>query len=72
MKAKKLIATIMATVMAAGVFFMPQAELEANAFDNWNSARVYTYNGVKDIAKVSICTPPNTTKGYAGLYMPDR
>ena len=49
MKAKKLIATIMATVMAAGVFFMPQAELEANAFDNWNSARVYTYNSVKDI-----------------------
>ena len=36
MKAKKLIATIMATVMAAGVFFMPQAELEATAFDNWN------------------------------------
>ena len=67
MKAKKLIATIMATVMAAGVFFMPQAELEANAFDNWNSARVYTYNSVKDISKVSICTPPNTTKGYAGL-----
>lgn len=67
MKAKKLIAAVMATVMSAGLFLMPQAEMEANAFDNWNSARVYTYNSVSDIANVSICTPPNSVKGYAGL-----
>lgn len=71
MKLKKVMAAVLATVMALCVFMVPAAGLQAEAAPdwskNWNDVRVYTANLTKDIASVNMQTPETTVKLYAGL-----
>lgn len=70
MKRKKIMAALLASVMALGVFAAPAAALQADAAPdwskNWNNVRVYTANFADGIT-VNMQTPQTTVKLYAGL-----
>lgn len=67
MKAKKLAAVLLASVMALSVFVTPASALQVKAAPNGNNSKVYTMNFTKDIPNVRIQTPPGTVKMYSGM-----
>ena len=71
MKFKKIIATVLTSVMALGIFVAPVSGLQAEAAPdwstNWNDVRVYTANYSKSIPSINMQTPQTTVKLYAGM-----
>ncbi len=71
MKAKKVTAAVLATVLAFGVFLAPASGLQAKAEIDWfvnpNAASVYAINSTEGTPKVAIHTPAKTVKMYAGI-----
>ncbi len=71
MKLKKIIATVLTSVMALGIFVAPVSGLQAEAAPdwstNWNDVRVYTANYSKSIPSINMQTPQTTVKLYAGM-----
>lgn len=66
MRLRKLLATITAAAMVVGIMMTPAAGLQAEAVGNGRAA-VYTNNQATGIPSVTIQTPKETTKLYAGL-----
>ncbi len=67
MRLKKLTVAILTITMAAGIFTAPSLGLKAQAKSSRNNTPVYIANFVKDIPNVSLHTPGDTVKLYAGL-----
>lgn len=65
MKLKKATATVLTAAMALGIVAAPSAGLQTKAAGG--DAGVYTNNQAKDIPSVSIQTPQETVKLFAGL-----
>ena len=65
MRLKTVMATILTTAMALSVLVSPAAELQADAAAK--DVSVSVDNRVKDIPGVSIQTPPETVRLFAGL-----
>lgn len=65
MRSKKIMAIVLAAVAVFGVLTMPAAELQVKAAEG--DPAVYTNNQATGIPGVSIQTPQDTVKIYAGL-----